>query len=93
MVKNNLTALLALNVGRIPMGAEILAFSVKQDGGRSTGYALAWLPDNNVTPYVTWMFSGTDPETSGFCFGHYITDLGDARKDYGDRVRSMLFKD
>lgn len=93
MSKNDLTAAVTLLTGRVPMGAEIMAFSIVQDlEQQSIGYALAYLPDNRATPYVTWKFTGTDLENSGFYFGHYLTDLGEAQRDYASRVRAALFR-
>lgn len=93
MGKNALTAAVTLLTGRVPMGAEIMACSIVQDSEQqSIGYALAYLPDNNATPYVTWKFSGTDPEGSGFYFGHYLADLGEAQRDYASRVQAAFFR-
>ena len=93
MSKNDLTAAVTLLTGRVPMGAEILAFSIVQDSERqSTGYALAYLPDNRVTPYVTWKFTPGKQRHRGFYLGHYLTDLGEAQRDYVSRVRAALFR-
>ena len=74
------TDLLVAASGGLPCGAKVVDLSM---AGRD-GIVLADLPDNDVTPYVSWRFVAGLP---GYFFGHYSPSLIQARADFRDRVR------
>ena len=43
---------------------------------------LAKLPDNEITPFVTWIYNS---QTGGYSAGHYFKNIEEAVTDYKTR--------
>lgn len=55
-----------------------------KDGHMEAEIVLCYLPDNKVTPYVTWQHNLKD---NAYYWGHYFSTENEARADFGERVR------
>jgi hypothetical protein len=62
-------------------GFNLLAYGRLDD---NCATVLCRLPDNSVTPYVTWVYA-----YGGFSHGHYFRDLEDARQDFTERFHHV----
>ena len=56
----------------------------KQDGWDPCRVVLCWLPDNNGTPFVTWV---QNLRNGGCSWGHYHPTLLEAAQDFEERCK------
>jgi hypothetical protein len=63
-----------------------MEFEVRRTAKRSEDWVLlCYLPNNSVTPWVTWS-SATPTGISGQSCGHYFDDAGEALADFDERA-------
>ena len=75
--------LLPIVTGPLPAGAILRGVALMF----GEGVVLCSLPDNDVTPYVTWSFSSA---CRGFSHGRYRVEQEDAMQDFRERFGRIV---